>query len=709
MKPRVALLIETSSQFGNEILHGILRYIKSHGDWSVFLEQRDFMRTPPHWLKKWHGDGIISRVHSLEWLDEVIETGVPLVNLNDRSRGEDQHIDVQSDDDQVGKMAAEYLLDRGFRHFGCCGFEGEGWSVRRMAAFVRTLRRAGFKCSTYESPKYGSESHDWEERQKRITKWLHSMPRPVGIFTCNDVRGQAVLDACSTEQLAVPETVAVIGVNNDNLLCDFCSPPLSSVMLDAKAIGYTAAELLDRYMAGGPRESETIFISPLGVVTRQSTDVMAIDDPDVAAALQFIRENACRGITVKDVTDATGRFHSSRTIGGNRHYWCVGVLVGLLLPAVQAAREAARRMSCSNNFKQIGLAIHNYHAAYNQLPRHGGGSHETPGGDSNGDETIGGGNDRSELSILVGLTPFIEQQALWESISNPSMQNLSNTTMTSPWSPMGPAPQTREYVPWSSEIPGFRCPSDPGTGLPSLGRTNYAACLGDSGYILQKGINQTNGDPDTVYGQACRASHRGAFMVRNTTRFRDILDGLANTIAAAEITTYLGDLDTRSHTRRISPGSSSVSAPSGNANVYSNPTACDKYIDPTRPQFWATAETGFDAGRKRGFKWASSNPIFTAVVTIRAPNKPLCLPTSDDEYGGVLPPSSRHQGGVHVLMGDGAVKFVTDSIEAGNETAAMTWQLRDGSDSNNVGGKSPYGLWGALGTRASKEVIEADF
>lgn len=387
----------------------------------------------------------------------------------------------------------------------------------------------------------------------------------------------------------------------------------------------------------------------------------------------------------------------------------IGVLVGLLLPAVQAAREAARRMSCSNNFKQIGLAVHNYHSAYDQLPRHGGGSFETPGGDSNGDEVIGGGNDRSELSYLVGLTPFIEQQALWESISNPSLQNLSGTAMTGAWSAMGPAPQTREYVPWSSEIPGLRCPSDPGTGLPALGRTNYGASLGDSGYLLQKGPIATNGSPDATYAQAAQASHRGAFAIRKSTRFRDILDGLSNTILAGEITTYLGDLDARSNTRRISPGSSSVSAPSGAANVYSNPSACDKYIDPTRPQFWTSNDTGFDAGRQRGFKWGSSNPIFTAVLTIRSPNKPICLPTNNDEYGGVLPPSSRHQGGVHVMMGDGAVRFVTDSIEAGSETSPMTWQLPDGTASYNVGGKSPFGLWGSLGTRASKEVLSGEF
>ncbi|TWU03101.1 DUF1559 domain-containing protein [Neorhodopirellula pilleata] len=399
----------------------------------------------------------------------------------------------------------------------------------------------------------------------------------------------------------------------------------------------------------------------------------------------------------------------------------IGVLVGLLLPAVQAAREAARRMSCSNNFKQIGLALHNYHAAYNKLPMQMGGTFAQPNGMSN-PGTAGArqaANNVMLLSFLVGITPFMEQQALWEQISNPSIKqyNAADLTAATAWPPMGGPPNSGDYIPWRTEIPGLRCPSDPGTGEPALGRTNYAACLGDSVIRSQHGpVNTPAGGAiwdlsNSGNHEQSRASCRGMFVPRYSTSFRDTLDGLANTVMCGEIPTDLGDRDKRT-----------ISFRAGTA-IFTNPASCrtPARIDPARPQFWApgvvqatTAAPAANqierAAQARGYQWADGRPLDTGFFTILPPNSELCAETTEGQTM-TASAGSRHQGGCHVLMGDGAVKFVTDSIEAGRSTApnVVFGGTVVGPPSNRPGSPSPYGLWGSLGTRASKEVIDKEF
>jgi len=378
----------------------------------------------------------------------------------------------------------------------------------------------------------------------------------------------------------------------------------------------------------------------------------------------------------------------------------IGVLVGLLLPAVQAAREAARRMSCSNNLKQLGLAVHNYHAAYNQLPMHGAGTWV--------DGTPIGSNltNRMDLSIWVGLTPFFEQQALWEQVSNP-MNHAGG--VPNPWPAMGPETEETDYAPWMTELSTLRCPSDPGVGLPAMGRTNYAACLGDSIHYMDQGplgiIHDTTLTLSNLgtHAQQARAACRGAFVAHDRTRFRDLLDGLSSTIILGEIATDLGDRDIRTIP--------ALNNAAGGESVMEEPDLCqhEGFVDPLRPQFWiaGTPPNLAASNEGRGFRWAASGAAYNAVNTVLPPNRELCFDGATSSSTGVATVSSRHQGGAHIVMGDGAVKFVTDSIEAGDVHHGNVWL--SGTGESAPGSISPYGLWGALGTRASKEVIDSDF
>ncbi len=384
----------------------------------------------------------------------------------------------------------------------------------------------------------------------------------------------------------------------------------------------------------------------------------------------------------------------------------IGVLVGLLLPAVQAAREAARRMSCGNNLKQVGLGIHNYHAAYGQLPIHGAGTHPATGINAH-DSSATSSNMR--LSMLVGITPFVEQQALWEQISNPLDVDKNGTV---DYQAFGPTPENIAYTPWVNEVTTFRCPSDPGIGLPSLGRTNYAACVGDSTHEIRSGNLLFGVGVAVPYAansgtaMLARGAHRGVFAGHQSMKFRDILDGLSNSIAVGEIATDLGDKD-----NRTSLTTNAFSANNNEANLINNPSLCYGLagtIDPQRPQFWAGGATIVGAAEGRGYRWADFLPNFGMVTTILPPNRALCSLGSSTR-SSLVTVSSRHQGGAHVLMADGATKFITDSIEAGNSSHPMVWGNGTVALNNLPGRTSPYGLWGALGTRASKETIDKEF
>jgi LacI family transcriptional regulator len=299
-RPRVALMIETSTVYGRNLLQGITRYLRSHRSWSIYLEQREVDTVPPGWLRTWRGDGVLSRWSDPRVAESFIRQDLAAVDLSDR-RAPFGLARINSDDRAIGRLAAEHLLERDFESFAYCGFSGELWAVRRAEAFLETLAGAGHACLLYESPWLGAGAHVREAEQARIGRWLKALPRPVGIMACNDVRGIDVLNACQTHGLKVPDEVAVIGVDDDVLLCEICSPPLSSVVPSIERIGFEAAALLDRLMEGEPAAGEDRFIAPLGVTTRQSTDVLSVGDPELGTAVRFIRENACHGITVADV------------------------------------------------------------------------------------------------------------------------------------------------------------------------------------------------------------------------------------------------------------------------------------------------------------------------------------------------------------------------------------------------------------------------
>jgi len=213
--------------------------------------------------------------------------------------------ELRPDSHAAGRLAAEHFLERGFRHFAFCGYAGRIWSRRRKEGFCSRLAEAGFSCSVYEPLGHPSEPV-WERERPQVIQWLRSLSYPLGLMACNDHRGRQMLEACLVAGLDVPHDIAVVGVDDDRLLCDLSNPPLSSIGFNAEKGGFQAAELLAGLMAGRVRGPQQILVAPIGVTIRFSTDVIAVEDRHVARALRFIRENSRRPIRVGDVVPPSG-------------------------------------------------------------------------------------------------------------------------------------------------------------------------------------------------------------------------------------------------------------------------------------------------------------------------------------------------------------------------------------------------------------------
>jgi LacI family transcriptional regulator len=278
--------------------------------WSVFIEQHELGTPPPAWLTDGSWDGILSRPtdHAMARLFRRMK--VPVVDLNDLY--EDLGLPwVGSDHSGIGRMGAAHLLEKGFRNFAFCGFAGELWSRQRCTGFFSVARPRAAHTSVYETPWRGPDTPRWDQDIEQIEKWILSLPKPVAIMACNDVRGLHVLDACSRAGVIVPEEVAVLGVDDEDTMCELCSPPLSSVAPNPEGIGYAAAELLQTLMSGQTPQEDRISVSPIRVSCRQSTDTMAVTDWAVASAARYMRELALQGCRVDDVLE---KVHMSRRI-----------------------------------------------------------------------------------------------------------------------------------------------------------------------------------------------------------------------------------------------------------------------------------------------------------------------------------------------------------------------------------------------------------
>jgi LacI family transcriptional regulator len=303
---KVLLLVESSRASGRALLQGIARYSHDHGPWSFYWEPGGLEKAWPR-LRSIDLEGMILR--DVGKLEEALAFGIPMVLVGHKRAEVAGLVNVVTDSAEIGRMGAEHLLACGFKNFAFCGleetpFEHATWSRLRKAGFVRSLEAAGSPCHSHTISAGANRS--MQQQRQILASWLRSLPYPVGLMACNDDCGVKVMEACRLADLAVPDAVGVIGADNDEIVCGLSGPPMSSVAINFERAGYEAARALDLLMRRIRGVPEKIVVSPTHVVARRSTDLVAVDEPQVAKALRFMRDHDREPVSVGDVARAAG-------------------------------------------------------------------------------------------------------------------------------------------------------------------------------------------------------------------------------------------------------------------------------------------------------------------------------------------------------------------------------------------------------------------
>jgi LacI family transcriptional regulator len=300
-RARIALLIDTATTWGTGLIEGIAEYAHAHEDWQFVLGPRgkyDRSLLPAGW----GGDAVIARITHQELADQLAALAVPAVNVSWYRFGESSIPRCTCDERAVASMAARYFIDLGFRQFAYCGSSIRPDYVDRFGqAFFEILQQSNYRCHCHTSNWHPDSILPPATEFERLVEWLNGLPKPIGLLAYDSLQARQITEACEAGGIQVPHKVAVLGGEHDFLSCTISKPQLSSIDHAPRRVGYTAAELLSRLMAGHPAPREPVLVPPNRIITCQSTDTVAIDDDLLAAAVRFIKNHSHEKIQVSDI------------------------------------------------------------------------------------------------------------------------------------------------------------------------------------------------------------------------------------------------------------------------------------------------------------------------------------------------------------------------------------------------------------------------
>ncbi|MFA7174185.1 MAG: DNA-binding transcriptional regulator [Kiritimatiellia bacterium] len=359
----VALVLSLNKRFDRKVIEGVTRFVLESGKWSVFLEDDPGAKIPN--FKRGHFDGVIADMDDQRIPQQIKDLAIPVVGIGGIKSDSPLKLKlstVGTDNRKIAVMAAEYLINFRLKSFGYCGIVErtiDPWNQERRESFVERLVQDGYKCSIFKGRYKSSQS--WEQLQEAIFNWINSLPKPVGIFAANDTRARHILEACRCYGVPIPDDVALLGVDNDELICELATPSLSSIIQGTEEIGYSAAKLLDRLMDGREKKLVNLLVAPVKIVERGSTDMVATDNSVISNALIFIRKNAVGGLSVSQVAQGIGvsrstlDSHFKKVIGRSVHAEILRVQLNAACHLL-----AATDMSLENIAKRVGFC----HAQY---------------------------------------------------------------------------------------------------------------------------------------------------------------------------------------------------------------------------------------------------------------------------------------------------------------------------------------------------------
>jgi LacI family transcriptional regulator len=307
MIPKILLLVNFSEEYGRGLLNGIAKYSRLFGPLNfcripLVNGSKKEMKSVVTWAKTWGADGVIAQIESKKLYKKLLELNIPVIAQDTKERF-DTIPNITGMYKETGHMAATYFFEKGFQNFAFYGFN-RVWSRERCDGFCEKVKEYGLDVFVYQHPKEETPPM-WSYQESSLSDWLKALPKPIAIMTCDDNQGQHVTEACKAVGLNVPEQVSVLGVDNDLSICNLSDPPLSSISLNTEKAGFETAQLISKMIGNTNFDYKDIYVEPLQIITRRSTDFLAVNDKEVSKALHFIYYNFKERISVDDVVNAT--------------------------------------------------------------------------------------------------------------------------------------------------------------------------------------------------------------------------------------------------------------------------------------------------------------------------------------------------------------------------------------------------------------------